>query len=193
MRLEFLAERPTKKTTKYLLIFSFVLLVITFPLVIHLLELSNFPGTLNDTQLGFNGVYIKSMFSLMSNEELSIFILANLFDYVGMIAYGSFLFSSTLTLTRNLQEGSVWQKIGYIISIFGILSACSDGIENIFLLLMASAPLTFPNWLAIPHSFFALVKFILLYIAMGWVVLTAFLYYTSILLKRMQNQSEINN
>lgn len=57
---DFLSKRPTEKTTKYLLFFSFPLLIITASAVMYLLKLSNFPGTLNETQLGFNGEYIKS-------------------------------------------------------------------------------------------------------------------------------------
>ena len=83
-------ERPTEKTTKYLLIFSFPLLIITASAVMYLLKLSNFPGTLNETQLGFNGEYIKFCFSRMSDEDMSIFIIANILDYAFMIAYGIF-------------------------------------------------------------------------------------------------------
>ena len=56
---DFLSERPTEKIAKYLLFFSFPLLIITASTVMYLLKLSNFPGTLNETQLGFNGEYIK--------------------------------------------------------------------------------------------------------------------------------------
>ena len=89
---DFLSERPTEKTTKYLLFFSFPLLIITASAVMYLLKLSNFPGTLNETQLGFNGEYIKSCFSRMSDEDMSIFIIANILDYAFMIAYGIFFF-----------------------------------------------------------------------------------------------------
>ncbi len=173
MMVDFLSERPTEKTTKYLLIFSFPVLIIIASVVMYLLKLSNFPGTLNETQLGFNGEYIKSCFSRMSNEDMSIFIIANIFDYAFMIAYGTFFFSLALTLTRKLKEGSAWKKIGNSISIFGITASCCDGIENIFLLIMASNPINFPNWLAIGHSCFALAKFIQMYIVIGCIILMA--------------------
>ena len=56
------------------------------------LKLSNYPGTLNETQLGFSAEYIKPGFSRMSSEDMSIFIIANIFDYAFMIAYGIFFF-----------------------------------------------------------------------------------------------------
>jgi len=184
MMLDLLSERPTKKTTKYLLIFSLPLLIITASVVMYLLQLSNYPGTLNETQLGFNSEYIKSCFSRMSDEDMSIFIIANVFDYAFMAAYGTFFFSLALILTRKLKEGSIWEKLGYSISIFGITAACCDGIENIFLLMMASNPVNFPNWWAISHSCFALAKFIQMYIAIGGIILMALVIVVSRLIKR---------
>jgi len=181
---DFLSKRPTEKTTKYLLFFSFPLVIITASTVMYLLKLSNFAGTLNETQLGFNSEYIKSCFSRMSDEDMSIFIIANVFDYAFMVAYGTFFFSLALILTRKLKEGSIWKEIGYSISIFGITGACCDGIENIFLLMMASNPVNFPNWWAIGHSCFALAKFIQMYIAIGGIILMALVIVVSRLIKR---------
>ena len=190
MMLDFLSERPTEKTTKYLLIFSLPLLIITASIVMYLLKLSNYPGTLDETQLGFSAEYIKSNFSHMSNEDMSIFIIANIFDYGFMIAYGTFFFSLALTLTRKLKEGSIWKKIGYSVSIFGITAAFCDGIENIFLLMMASNPVNFPNWWAIGHSCFALAKFIQMYIAVGGIILIALVMVLSRLTKRNVDKGE---
>ena len=184
MMADFLSKRPAEKTTKYLLFFSFPLLIITALTVMYLLKLSNFPGTLNETQLGFNGEYIKSCFSRISDEDMSIFIIANILDYAFMIAYGTFFFSLALTITRKLKEGSIWKKIGYSVSIFGITAAFCDGIENIFLLMMASNPVNFPNWWAIGHSCFALAKFIQMYIAIGGIILTALVMVLSRLTRR---------
>ena len=182
MMLDFLSERPKEKTIKYLLIFSLPLLIITTSIVMYLLKLSNYPGSLDETQLGFNGEYIKSSFSHMSNENMSIFIIANIFDYIFMFAYGTFFFSLALILARKLKETSIWRKIGYSISIFGITAACCDGVENIFLLMMASNPVNFPNWWAIGHSCFALAKFIQMYMVVGGIILMVLVI---VLIKRM--------
>ena len=187
---DFLSKRPTEKITKYLLFFSFPLVIITASAVMYLLKLSNFPGTLNETQLGFNGEYIRSCFSRMSDEDMSIFIIANVFDYAFMIAYGTFFFSLALTLTRKLKKGSIWKEIGYSVSIFGITAACCDGIENIFLLMMASNPINFPNWWAIAHSSFARAKFIQMYAAIGGIILMALVMVLSILIKRNSDKGE---
>jgi len=78
--LDFLSERPTGKTTKYLLISSLPLLIITALIVMYLLKLSNYPGTLNETQLGFSAEYIKFSFSHISSKEMATFVIANIVD-----------------------------------------------------------------------------------------------------------------
>ena len=65
--LDFLSRRPREKLQN-LLTFSLPLLIIATLIVMYLLKLSNYPGTLDKTQLGFSGEYIKSGFSRMSNE-----------------------------------------------------------------------------------------------------------------------------
>jgi len=181
---DLLSKRPTEKNTRYLLFLSLPLVIITASTVLYLLKLSNFPGTLNETQLGFNSEYIKSCFSRMSDADMSIFIIANILDYAFMIAYGTLFFSLALTLTRKLREGGIWGKIGYSTSIFGITAAFCDGIENIFILTMASNPINFPNWWAIAHSTFALAKFIQMYAAMGGIIIMALV----IVLAKLRNK-----
>ena len=175
MLFDYLTENPSRKTLRYLAVFSFILLIISMAVVMTLLEMSNFSGTLEETQLGFSGAYIKSKFTLMNGNEMKLFILANIFDYVFMLAYGTFFFSTSLMLARKLEEGSIWNKVGYIIAILGIISACCDALENVFLLLMASNPAGFPTWLGIPHSSFALAKFSLMYIVFGWILIISLL------------------
>ena len=83
------------------------------------------------------------------------------------------------------------EKIGYSISIFGITAAFCDGIENIFLLMMTSNPINFPNWWAFAHSSFALVKFIQMYAAMGGIILMALVIILSRLIKRNNDKGGV--
>lgn len=166
-----LADTPSDRRLRTLLVTSIGLLIVSVPTVFYLLGLSNYPGELEATQLGFDGEYIRSCFSSMSGADMSFFIMGNLADYIFMASYGALLFSSSLILTRKIRKDSLWRKIGYTVSILGLLAACCDGLENIFILSMASNPTGFPGWLAIPHSLFATIKFDLMYIAMGWIPL----------------------
>jgi hypothetical protein len=166
-----LTYTPSDQRLRALLVASIGLLVVSVPAVLYLLELSNYPGELEATQLGFDGEYIRSCFSDMSGADVSFFIMGNLVDYLFMASYGALLFSSSLILSRRLRQGSLGRKAGYAASILGLLAACCDGLENVFLLSMASNPIDFPSWLAIPHSLFATVKFDLMYVASAWILI----------------------
>ena len=157
---------------KRLLLISLPAMLITSTLVILIIGLSNYPGTMNDTQLGFNAEIIKNYFALMSSEEILFFILANLVDYAFMITYGIFFYSSAKYLSRNYRIGSIYQKFGTLFAQIGVLTAICDAIENVFLLSMTADPMGFPSWLAIAHSSFALLKFILMYSTVAWLFLS---------------------
>ncbi|MFX1516933.1 MAG: hypothetical protein ACFFC6_11520 [Promethearchaeota archaeon] len=161
-----------KLLMKRLIYISLPALVITATVVIFLLELSGYPGTMDDTQLGFNAEIIKAHFTMMTSEDMIFFILGNFVDYTFMIAYGCFFYSSARYLSWNYQQGSLPLKIGKIMAMIGVLCAVCDAIENIFLLSMTINPVGFPNWLAIAHSTFALVKFIFMYLTVGWLILS---------------------
>ncbi len=149
MLIDILSDRPSKKTLKYLACCTLVLIVIVMPLVLVLLALSNFSGTLEETQLGFNGEYVKSKLLLMNELEMCFFIVTNLFDYMFMIIYSTVFFRVSLILARTLARDTILSKIGYVFAVLGITSSCCDAMENVFLLLMASNPLGFPTWLGI--------------------------------------------
>jgi len=161
-----------KPLMKRLIYISLPVMLITATLVIFLLELSGYPGTLDDTQLGFNAEIIKAYFTMMTSEDMALFILGNLVDYAFMIAYGCLFYSSARYLSWDYQQGSLPLKVGKMMAVIGVLSAICDAIENIFLLSMTINPVGFPDWLAIAHSTFALVKFILMYLTVGWLILS---------------------
>ena len=177
-KIESLGEKPSNRKLKIILIASTILLFATATSVIRILESSGFTGELERTQLGFDSEYIRDCFSTMTDQGLSRFILGNLVDYLFMASYGGFLFSLTLLVTRRLNETSIGRDIGYIISLLGLFAAVSDGLENIFILSMASNPTSFPSWLAFYHSLFAHIKFKLMYLSASWITL-AMLYLAS--------------
>ena len=161
-----------KLLMKHLIYISLPIVLITATLVIILLELSGYPGTLDDTQLGFSAEIIKGHFAMMKSEDILFFILGNLLDYAFIIAYGCFFYSSARYLSWNYQQGSLLLKVGKMIAWIGVFSAICDAVENVFLLSMTTNPVGFPNWLAIAHSTFALLKFILMYLTIGWLILS---------------------
>ncbi|WP_455463318.1 hypothetical protein [Candidatus Hodarchaeum mangrovi] len=181
-----------KLLMKRLIYISLPIVLTTATLVIILLELSGYAGTLDDTQLGFNAEIIKGYFAMMKSEDIAFFILGNLVDYVFMIAYGCFFYSSARYLAWDYQQGSLPLKLGNMIARIGILCAICDAIENIFLLLMTTNPMGFPNWLAIAHSTFALLKFILMYLIIGWLILSFVLNKIPSISKRINGKLQTN-
>jgi hypothetical protein len=144
-------------------------MIVAATLVITLLQMSGYAGTMEDTQLGFNAEIIRSYFSLMSPTDLGLFITANLADYLFMLFYGLFFFSAARLISWNYKRG-LPKRIGLSLAWVGIIAAVLDGIENVFLLSMAVDPVGFAGWLAIAHSSFALAKFLFMYAAMTWMV-----------------------
>jgi hypothetical protein len=163
---------PRKLLLKRLIYISLPTVLITATLVIVLLELSGYPGTMDDTQLGFSGEIIKAHFAMMKSEDITLFILGNFVDYAFMIAYGCFFFCSVRYLSWDYHQGSLLCKISKVFAGIGVLSAICDAVENIFLFSMTANPVSFPNWLAIAHSTFALLKFILMYLTIAWLILS---------------------
>lgn len=156
-----------KQRMRRIALVSFAFLICAATLVIVLLQMSGFAGTMEDTQLGFNAEIIRNYFSLMTPTDLGLFITANLADYLFMLCYGTFFFSAAKLISWNYKIG-IQKRIGASLAWLGVIAAVLDGFENVFLLSMAANPVGFAAWLAIAHSSFALAKFLFLYAAMAW-------------------------
>ena len=165
---EFEHDNKKQKLRRIALV-SFPIMMVVATLMISLLQMSGYAGTMDDTQLGFNAEIIKSYFSLMSPTELGLFITANLADYLFILCYGLFFFSAATLISWNYKEGAT-KKIGLMLAWVGVIAAVLDGMENVFLLSMTADPVGFAGWLAIAHSSFALAKFLFMYVAMAWTV-----------------------
>lgn len=130
--------------------------------------MSGYPANLLSSQLSFNGDLLKSYYSM---TNIFLYRISASLDYIFMLGYGIILFSSSVLISRKYSYSAKVQNIGFLVAIFGIIAAICDGIENIFILLMLTDPLTFPNTWAITHSVFALIKWILLFIAITWIII----------------------
>ena len=171
MVLDKLSDWPSPKKTKILLYFSLALFIIIYPILGYFFYISNYPVSFFESQLSFSGTIIKSHLRTMSSEDISIYRIAQLIDYVYIVSYGSLYFSLSLFIARKFETDSGWRKSGYFSAIFGLISACCDAIENVFILLMLTDPQGFPDLWAITHSCFALIKFILIGFFLIWVIL----------------------
>ncbi len=148
---------------------SFPLMMVGATLAIILLQMSGYAGSVQDTQLGFNADIIKAYFSLMDPAGMSLFIMGNLADYIFILFYGIFFYSTARLISWNY-KGGLTKSVGVSLAWVGVIAAVLDGIENIFLFAMTANPAGFPSWLALAHSTFATAKFLFLYASMGWTV-----------------------
>ena len=157
-----------------MLITGIILVIIILPIMSYFFTISKFPVSFVESQLSFSGEVLKQHYAVMlAANGLAAYRTAQILDYVYMLSYGLVYFCLALIIARRFDTTSQWRQSGYYIAVGGILAACLDAIENAFILATLINPLGFPNWWAIAHSCFALVKFILLYSAMGWLSLTA--------------------
>lgn len=148
---------------------SFPLMMVGATLAIILLQMSGYAGSVQDTQLGFNADIIKAYFSLMDPAGMGLFIMGNLADYIFILFYGIFFYSTARLISWNY-KGGLTKSVGMSLAWVGVIAAVLDGIENLFLFAMTANPAGFPSWLALAHSTFATAKFLFLYAAMGWTV-----------------------
>lgn len=165
MVLDFLAEKPSPKNTKYILIFSIILLFLVYPLLTWLFLIS-YPVSFIESQLSFSGTAIKA-FNSVANIEL--YRLANILDYGFMLSYGGIFFSLELIIARKLEKGTIWRNVGFIMVFLALIAPICDAIENIYILLILSDPLGFPDIWAVTHSYFALVKYFIMFVGFGWI------------------------
>ncbi|MFW9848056.1 MAG: hypothetical protein ACFFF4_02885 [Candidatus Thorarchaeota archaeon] len=162
-------HNQSKQRMRVIALVSFIFMMASATLVIVLIQMSGYAGTTEDTQLGFNADIIKNYFSLMNATDLGLFITANLADYLFMLFYGLFFFSTARLISWNY-KGGLPKRSGLLLAWVGVIAAVLDGIENVFLLLMTADPVGFASWLAIAHSSFAFTKFLFMYTAMAWTV-----------------------
>ncbi len=158
-----------KERLRRIALVSGLFMMVAATLVISLLQMSGYAGTMEDTQLGFNAEVIRNYFSLMTSSDMGLFIAANLADYLFMLSYGLFFFSAARLISWNYKR-DLPNRIGFSLAWVGVIAAVLDGIENVFLLSMAADPVGFAGWLAFAHSSFAFAKFLFMYVAMAWTI-----------------------
>ena len=178
MKFEKLFVKPSLRRLKILIIVGFILSIVVIPIMQFFTSLSGYPAQIFASQLSFNADVMKSYYVV---TDIGLYRVAASLDYIFMLGYGLIVFDLSIIVARKFGKSSKIGQISAIIAICGIIAASCDGIENIFILLMLSDPIGFPNYWAISHSVFALIKWILLFTAIPW-ILTVWIY--SIIKKR---------
>ena len=160
-------EYAQKRRLRRIALVSFPLMMVGAMLAVILLQMSGYAGSVEDTQLGFNADIIKTYFSTMDSGSMGLFIMGNAADYLFILFYGIFFYSTARLISWNYRDG-LPRRVGVSLAWVGVIAALLDGIENVLLFAMTADPAGFPSWLAIVHSSFATAKFLFLYAAMAW-------------------------
>ena len=118
-------------------------------------------------QTRFSGEAVKEYYAVMQDfGTLDVYWRTQLIDFgfiTSIICLG--LFFCTL-VSRLGRDGSWARKVGLFAGMAAVAGAVCDALENAISFVMLSAPQDFPNWLALPYSGFAAVKFGLITLAM---------------------------
>ena len=178
-----LGEWPSDKMVRILLVLSIVIFLIVYPFMAMCFFLSGFPpGEISASQLCFSGVILKNYYTLII--DLNAYRLGQILDYGFMASYGLLSFSLALIIGRAFDESSVFRKSGYAIAIVGIAAPCFDAIENAFILITLTDPVNFLDILAVAHSCFAAVKWVLLLVAILWALIVSII----LLIMKLKNR-----
>lgn len=124
-------------------------------------------------QTTFSGPLIKEYYATMQQAgTLDRYVTTQLIDFgfiVGMACIA--LFVCTL-IARISRAGSMGRRIGLWAGVSILLGATCDAIENGISFIMLANPTGFADWLAIPYSGFASVKFALIALGMLLVLIS---------------------
>ncbi len=159
---------PSPQGTRKLLIIALVLVIASYLVMGYFYLQSGDQTNMLASQLSFSGAFLVQQNSQITN--LDAYRITQTLDYGFMVAYSLLVFALALTVARKFDEKAPMRNVGFTIAVGGFVAAGCDAIENVFILLTLTDPFHFPAWWAVAHSFFALVKWIILIIAIGWAV-----------------------
>lgn len=128
---------------------------------------SNHPVDYATGQTSFDGGVIKGYYAQMEAAgTLDVYVTTQLIDFgfiLGMMCIA--LFVCTL-IARLARQGSFARKAGLFAGVSILAGALCDAIENGISFIMLADPAGFADWLALPYSAFASVKFALITLGM---------------------------
>ena len=111
-------------------------------------------------QTAFSGEKIKTYFAHMQKAgTLDVYWTTQVIDYGFILAIaGMGLFVCTF-VARFSRGGSWGRRLGLLAGAAVVLGAACDAIENVWSFVMLADPAGFADWLAVPYSAFASLKF----------------------------------
>ena len=133
---------------------------------------SKHPVGFAEGQTTFSGSEIKGFYAVMeASGTLDRYVATQLIDF-GFIAAMALVGWTLGTLLRRLHQQGTWpHRLATITLVAVPLGAGFDVVENLISFVMLAQPSTFADWIAIPYSTAAVIKFVL--VTAGFVAATA--------------------
>ena len=171
--LEKLDDWPSPERTKRALIFSLILIIVINILMAIFLAQSGSTTNMVESELSFDGFKMKMEYlPMVIMGGIGAYSIVQILDYGFMVGYGTLIFCLALIIGRKFEPNTNYRKSGYIFAVLGIIAAFLDVGENAFILLTLTDPLFFPNWWTVVHSWFSLPKWIIIFAAIIWAIIT---------------------
>lgn len=127
---------------------------------------SNHPVDYATGQTTFDAERIRGFYDVMQKAgTLEVYVQTQQFDYVFMIALALFGACLATFCGRMARDGSLGRRFGLWGAWAAILGAVCDALENAVSFVMLANPDSFADWLALPYSGFAALKFGLITLA----------------------------
>lgn len=119
-------------------------------------------------QTRFSGEAVKEYYATMSDAgTLDIYVTTQLIDFGFIIGFFGIGFFVCTLIARLSRVASYGQKAGIGAGLAFVFGGLSDMIENGWSFIMLANPSSFADWLAIPYSAFATMKFGLITLGLG--------------------------
>ena len=132
---------------------------------------SQFPVSFFVGQTTFNAQELKSYYAvLLERDTLNDYVWVQIADYLFMLT----VFISHIALMaaayRSLPNSTLLKKWGWAMIFIAPMAAGFDALENLVSFVMLANPRDFADWLVLPYSSFASLKFIIFGLSYLWVL-----------------------
>jgi hypothetical protein len=118
-------------------------------------------------QTTFDAQRVKGFYDVMDQAgTLGIYVQTQIFDYVFMLTLAAFGAMLGTFVARAGRQGSWARRIGLTAAIAALFGAVMDALENGVSFVMLADPAGFADWLVLPYSGFAAIKFALIGLAL---------------------------
>lgn len=153
---------------------SFIALGVVNSILNASFEASNHPVSYAEGQTTFSGDEVKGYYAVMEEAEtLSIYVRTQLIDFGFIAAMALFGICLGTLLARANAEGSIGRRAGRLSANAIVVGSLFDVAENLVSFVMLAQPQTFPGWMAIAYSSFAVAKFAFVTLAILAAVVSA--------------------